>query len=178
MSIDLFVQQLPGMGVEVGIPAGWTRQGEHDATQVRFLAPSVEGYRSVVAMQQGRLDPPTPAGFESLIEAVPDAMTRRLPNSEVLAVRRFAQQGLPACVFRVRWRPDSPPPGAERIDTIEQLTVLVVTDPDTGRLLQLDATTIAPLADEHLPLLQAIVETTRPMTPDGDSADDAQGAGS
>lgn len=163
MRIDLLRQTLPGIGVEVGIPAGWAREGEPDGDQVRFLADRVDGYRTNVALSAGVLDPPSPAGFEQLITAVPGSFTARHPDAEVLTVRRFAQHGCPACVFRLRWTPAAPPPGAARVDTFEQLLVLVVTDPEQGRLVQLDATTIAPLAEQHLPLLQAILETVRPL---------------
>lgn len=171
MQIDLLRQQLPGLGIELGIPAGWSRRGDEQATQVGFLADPLEGYRSSIALSAGQLDPPTPAGFEALIESVPESLATRQPDAEVLAVRRFAHQGLPACVFRVRWTPDAPPPGADRIDTFEQLIVLIVLDPEQGRLVQVDATTIQPLADDHLPLLQAIAETIRPLQQPEDRTD-------
>lgn len=173
MQIDLLRQQLPGVGIEVGIPAGWSRQGEEHAQQVRFLAEPLEGYRSSIALSAGRLDPPTPAGFEALIESVPGSLSARQPDTEVVVVRRFAHHGLPACVFRLRWTPDAPPPGADRIDTFEQLLVLIVLDPEQGRLIQIDATTIEPLAEAHLPLLHAIAETVRPLPQTDDTEGDA-----
>lgn len=168
MQVDLHRQVLPGIGVELGVPAGWSRQGDEDADEVRFLAEPSEGYRTNLTLSAGRLDPPTPAGFEDLIAQVPASLGARHPDAEVAEPRRFAHHGRPACVFRLRWRPSSPPPGADRIDTFEQLLVLVVLEPDEGRLLQLDATTIAPLAETHLPLLQAIIETVRPLPTSAD----------
>lgn len=163
MRIDLLQQTLRGVGVEVGIPAGWAREGGPDDTGVRFLADPQEGYRTNLALSAGALDPPTPAGFEELIAEVPRSFTARHPDAEVLAVRRFVQQGRPACVFRLRWNPASPPPGVTRIDTFEQLLMLLIVDPEQGRLVQFDGTTIAPLAEQDLPLLQAILETARPL---------------
>lgn len=163
MPIELLRQTLPGVGVEVGVPAGWAREGEPEAASVRFLAAPRGGYRANLALSAGRLDPPTPAGFEALIEQLPGSFLARHPDAEIVTVRRFVHHQLPACLLRLRWTPGTPPPGADRVDTFEQLVVLVVTDPERGRLVQLDATTTAAHADEELPLLQAMIETLRPV---------------
>ena len=150
-------QTLPDLGIAIGIPEDWS-QGQVDHADVAYLAEEQEGYRTSVILTGQRLEPPTPEQFEQILSEVPDALRARHPDLEVLRELRFAQEGMPAWLLRYRWSDQA------RDATFEQVMVLVVSDLEQGSVVHIDATTISPLAEEHLPVIQAIVSTIRPLT--------------
>ncbi len=154
--MDLIEQTLPDLGITIGIPAGWS-EAEVAHADVAYLADEEEGYRTSVSLTSERLEPSTPERFEEIAGEIPDALRQRHPDLEVVRELRFAQEGMPAWLLRYRWRDD------ERGATFEQVLALVVTDLEHGDVVHLDAATIAPLADDHLPVVQAILSTIRPL---------------
>lgn len=155
--MELLDQHHPDLGVAIGIPRGWSQVDDADHADVVYLAEAEQGYRTSVALAGERLDPPTPEGFEQVIAAIPDALRERHPDLEVVRELRFAQEGLPAWLLRYRWV------DAEREATFEQVMALIVTDQGQGDVVQVDAVTIAPLAEDHLPVIEAILRSVRPL---------------
>lgn len=155
--MNFFDQTLPDLGIAIGIPEDWSR-GQVDHADVAYLADEQDGYRTSVILTGQRLEPPTPEQFEQILGEIPDALRRRHPDLEVVRELRFAQEGMPAWLLRYRWSDRS------RDATFEQVMVLVVSDLEQGSVVHLDATTISPLAEEHLPVIQAIVSSIRPLS--------------
>lgn len=89
-------------------------------------------------------------------------LAERYDNAEVQLDRRFAQEGMPGWLVRYSWQPD----GSEH--TFEQVMALIVVDLEQGAVVQFDASKIRPLAEDHLPLVQAMLRSVRPFKDSND----------
>lgn len=155
--VDLQYYGLPDLGIDIAAPTAWSFTTDDEAADAVFSADEAHGFRTNVALTLDRLDPPTPERFEQIITELPGMLADRHGNAEVQLDRRFAQEGMPAWLVRYSWQPD----GAEH--AFEQVMALIVVDLEQGAVVQFDASTITPLADEHLPLVQAMLGSVRPF---------------
>jgi hypothetical protein len=155
--VDLQYYGLPDLGIDIAAPTSWTFTADDPAADAVFSADEAHGFRTNVALTLDRLDPPTPERFEEIITELPALLAARDDNAEVHLDRRFAQEGMPAWLVRYSRQPD----GAAH--AFEQVMALIVVALDQGAVVQFDATTIGPLAEDHLPLVQAMLSSVRPF---------------
>lgn len=153
--------ELPDCGVSLRIPNGWTleRASSESGTassDLTISAPEESGYRSSVAFSRENLEPPTPEQFESVIKAVYSEFEKS-PDIEIRSEGRANQNSMPAWIMRyTRHAAAAPHP-------FEQILLLLVTDPIRGHALHVDASTIGPLSETHMPMLMSILESLEPL---------------
>lgn len=140
------------LGIRLAIPADWFAEEATHADRIYMASPQM-GYRSSIALSLERLESPTPEAFEKLITGVPDALASRHPDLKILRQQKFMQEHMPAWFIRYQWSHDSVP------HSFEQVTALIVTNLDHGSVVQVDGSTIAPLAQEYMPLFADIVNS-------------------
>ncbi|TVQ27399.1 MAG: hypothetical protein EA383_02665 [Spirochaetaceae bacterium] len=152
------------LGVTLRVPDDWaffsSGNGPPAAgADAAFYAPAEHGYRSSVVLSKDSLSPSTPQRFEECIAGLRASM-QESPDITVIRDGRADQNSMPAWILRYsRTHSDHP-------HSFEQLLVLLVTDMVRGSMLQIDASTISPLADRHLPVLMQILNS---LAPDGSS---------
>lgn len=151
---------LAELGVALHVPSLWEVASSETGTlaayaDAAFFAPAEYGYRSSVVFSRELLVPSNPEQFEELIEGVL-AVMQDSPGIEIIGSGRASQNSMPAWILRYRRTRAGHP------HNYEQLLVLVVTDMMRGTMLHIDASTISPLAERHLPLLMRILNSLEP----------------
>ncbi|MBB5021497.1 hypothetical protein [Desulfurispira natronophila] len=145
------------LGIEMDIPAGWSSVDVPHADRM-FMAEEQFGYKSNLAISLEQLEPATPQRFEELISQIPAALARRHGTLEIIRQERFLQDDMPAWFIRYRWsHADTPHP-------FEQLTILIMVDIITGAAIQVDASTLVPLADQFMPMFNHMVSSVKSLS--------------
>ncbi len=153
--------ELPDCGVSLRIPRGWTIERASSeigtaSSDLTISAPKESGYRSSVTFTRENLEPPTPEQFESVIKAVYSEFEKS-PDIEIRSEGRANQNSMPAWIMRYTRH------AAAASHPFEQILLLLVTDLARGTMLQIDASTITPLAEVHVPILMSILESLEPL---------------